>query len=226
MQTLKKGSPPNFKTTSIPKLRGTITDISCGREKSKMYAGSSHGQIFGYDGKKNFYEFTLPGEPYITAIALDEDQKTLWVGTQTQGLYRLQGDQYTHYDAANGLSGNHVLDVEIDKDKSIWVAIENQGLNQLKGDAWQKFTPENSDVLYWSVGNIKKDLQQGIWYLPHIEVRSHGLGYFNGEKGHVFNPAHDILDRPSSLAIDPDGSVWIGSWFDGLHHLEPERSLL
>ena len=85
---------------------------------------------------------------------------------------------------------------------------------------WRNHSPANSDVLYWNIGKIVSDPQTGVWYLPHEEERSVGLGYFDGRRGVTYNPPHQVLDRPSSLIVDHQGDVWVGTWFDGLYKLE------
>jgi len=85
---------------------------------------------------------------------------------------------------------------------------------------WRHFTPDNSQVLYWTSNHLKADPEKGIWYLPHDDVLSSGLGYFDGITGKSYNPPHKYLHAPSSLVVDPHGSVWMGTWFDGLYKLK------
>ena len=102
--------------------------------------------------------------------------------------------------------------------------MRGHGLLRLElGESWRRSSPENSEVLYWNVGHIVPDARAGVWYLPHSDERSRGLGYFDGSNGRAYNPPHQLLDKPSSIVIDDAGDIWIGTWFDGLYRLQRKK---
>ncbi len=74
--------------------------------------------------------------------------------------------------------------------------------------------------LYPFIGPIVEDPKKGIWYLPDEDTACKGLAYFDGQTNKLFNPPHAVLEKPSSLAVDGQGNVWIGTWFNGLYKLE------
>ncbi len=236
-QTLRTGAPPRFETVRVPGVDGAITDAAAGLDGSQVYLGTSRGRVVGFDGDRLFFDQSF-GSP-VTAVAFDRVRRTLWVGTERSGVCRVKANQVTRYGRGgdDGLAGGAVLDLAIDARGVVWAAVSGQGLfsavpcGQEAGagpgagpgpgaERWRNHSPGNSDVLYWNVGRIAADPQAGVWYLPHDEERSVGLGYFDGERGARYNPPHRILDRPSSLVVDPQGSVWVGTWFDGLYKLE------
>jgi ligand-binding sensor domain-containing protein len=145
------------------------------------------------------------------------------VGTQGDGLFLFQGNKQQQYDPSNSLVSNHILDLTLDQQGSLWVGLHGGGLMRYQQGNWEQFTPDNSDVQYWSIGHLAADPDQGIWYLPHDDVRSRGLGYFEGNRGRVFNPPHQILASPSSLLVEPSGVIWVGTWYDGLYKLAREN---
>lgn len=68
----------------------------------------------------------------ILAIELD-DQGSLWIGTSADGLYKYSVDgSIVHYTVANGLSGNRVADIHVDRERNLWFAT-NAGVAKLTG---------------------------------------------------------------------------------------------
>ncbi|MCP4296887.1 MAG: hypothetical protein GY786_14895, partial [Proteobacteria bacterium] len=217
----KAPSRPRFQSVRIPKATGAITDVTCGQKENHIYVGTSQGSIVGFDGINTFFNYDLGPEYKVSTLAYSKKTHELWVGTENNGLYLLDEEGIKqHYDGTEILASNQIDDIVVDHDTSVWVALNGNGLMRYKDRKWTHFTPENSDLLYWSLENLVADPKKGIWYLPHGDVRSRGLGLFDGESGKSFNPPHQILPNPSSLVVEPNGVVWIGSWFNGLYRLE------
>ena len=118
------------------------------------------------------------------------------------------------------MPANAVADLLIDKQGDLWIALYGNGLLKYRDEKFTSFSPENAGLLYWSIDHLTADPQKGIWYLPHDDVASKGLGYFDGENHQVFNPPHTVLPSPSSLVVEPSGIVWVGTWFNGLYRME------
>ena len=210
-----------FDTRVIPGASGAITAIECGPSPGQVYLGTSRGDLVGLDGGQVRFRSSLDGAPHITALAVERKTGTIWVGTKTHGLYEFQGGSQRRVGPASGVLDRHVTALAVDSAGALWVALYENGLVRRIGDQWTSFTPSNSMLPYWSVGQLAAGSAGGVWYIAHAEARSHGVGYFDGTLGRLHNPPHTILDRPSSLALDREGHVWIGTWFDGLYELEP-----
>ncbi len=209
-------------TVWVPNLTGSITDMTCGGETSQILVSSDEGKVVGFDGQETFLERSLPVKAHITALTYDKERDELWVGTQNNGLFLFAGNELRQYNPSNSLVSNQLIDLTLDQQGALWVGLRGGGLVRYQLGNWEQFTPENSDVQYWSVGKLAADPERGIWYLPHDEVRSRGLGYFDGNTGRVFNPPHQILASPSSLLVEPSGVIWVGTWYDGLYQLVRE----
>jgi tetratricopeptide (TPR) repeat protein len=87
----------------------------------------------------------------------------------------------------------------------------------------QALLSQLKNPVYAGIGSLEADRNGGIWYLPDSETPSRGLAHFNGRTHRLYNPPHETLDRPSSLAVNKNGDVWIGTWFRGLYKLERKR---
>jgi signal transduction histidine kinase/ligand-binding sensor domain-containing protein len=75
----------------------------------------------------SFISYVLPGFDGETiravALLLDRDQ-TLWVGTQSQGLYHIRDGHADHYGAAQGLTGDDVNSIYQDREGNLWITTD------------------------------------------------------------------------------------------------------
>ena len=210
-----------FETRVIPGASGAVTAMECGRSAGEVYVGTSRGDLVSLTAGAAPARWSLDGAPHITALAVDQNTGAVWVGTKDHGLYQIQGGSPRRVSLPSGAGDREVTALTVDSTGGLWVARYGKGLVRRSGDQWTSFTPENSALPDWSIGQLSAAPAGGVWYLVHPETRSRGVGYFDGTRGRLHNPPHTILDRPSSLALDPQGHVWIGTWFDGLYELEP-----
>jgi signal transduction histidine kinase/ligand-binding sensor domain-containing protein len=67
----------------------------------------------------------------IVALMVDADN-SLWVGTRTNGVYRIRGAKAEHFGGADGLSSETVLALYQDREGSVWVAT-SRGLDRFRG---------------------------------------------------------------------------------------------
>ena len=92
---------------------------------------------------------------YIVSLAVDA-QGIVWAGTWGGGLSRFDGKAWTQYTVTEGLPGNHVFMLHIDKTGQLWVGTNN-GLAKMKGDKFEVLTTEqglfNNTVFSMAVGD-------------------------------------------------------------------------
>jgi signal transduction histidine kinase/ligand-binding sensor domain-containing protein len=53
---------------------------------------------------------------------LFDSSNSLWVGTDSEGLYRIHGNTVEHFGTSDGLSGDHVTSLFEDEERNIWLA--------------------------------------------------------------------------------------------------------
>jgi signal transduction histidine kinase/ligand-binding sensor domain-containing protein len=53
---------------------------------------------------------------------LFDSSNSLWVGTNSEGLYRIYGKVVEHFGTSDGLSGDHVTSLAEDEERNVWVA--------------------------------------------------------------------------------------------------------
>src|SRR5882757_6740837 len=75
----------------------------------------------------SFTSYVVPGFDGATTRAapllLDRDQ-TLWVGTESQGLYHIHDGHADHYGAAQGLTGDRVNSIYEDREGNLWITTD------------------------------------------------------------------------------------------------------
>jgi signal transduction histidine kinase/ligand-binding sensor domain-containing protein len=79
----------------------------------------------------SFMSYVVPGFDGATvravALFLDRNQ-TLWVGTESQGLYHIHDGHADHYGAAQGLTGDRVNSIYEDREGNLWITTD-QGVD-------------------------------------------------------------------------------------------------
>jgi len=78
-----------------------------------------------YYSNGSLLSYVVPGfdGATIRAAALFVDRhQTLWVGTQSQGLYHIHDGHADHYGAAQGLTGDEVHSIYEDREGNLWIA--------------------------------------------------------------------------------------------------------
>ena len=75
---------------------------------------------------------------YIVSLEVDRDG-VVWAGTWGGGLSRFDGKTWKHYTTAEGLPGNHVFMLHIDRLGKMWVGT-NKGLARMEGEQFTVLT--------------------------------------------------------------------------------------
>jgi signal transduction histidine kinase/ligand-binding sensor domain-containing protein len=75
----------------------------------------------------SFMSYVVPGFDGATiraAILLLDRNQTLWVGTESQGLYHIHDGHADHYGAAQGLTGERVNSIYEDREGNLWITTD------------------------------------------------------------------------------------------------------
>jgi sugar lactone lactonase YvrE len=154
---------------------------------------------------------------YASTQIVFDDQNVLWLGTQSGGLWRYDGDVWTNYTTSNsGLTHNRVDALALDPWGRVWVG-SVLGVDCFDGNSWQQYTPDNSTLPSGIVYDISFDSdgigwfatyhnlsrwQNGVWQV--IPTSNSGFSY-----KHIQNQTQDAA-----------GTHWFANWsgldwFDG-----------
>ncbi|WP_240543592.1 two-component regulator propeller domain-containing protein [Spirosoma foliorum] len=194
---------------------------------------SGNPNRFGYIGYKSVSSNTIGSS---TVMALFQDtQKTIWVGTDNDGLYALSPGSATsvHYqpDTDGGPVPANIMAIYEDSRNNLWLGSYLSGLAKFdrktkKSSYISKLVDKNGDNVQ-RVFSIKEDSRQQLW----IATMGSGLFCLNLSSGNVKNfdaipsklPQSTKNQIPSNwincLLVSKDNKLFIGT-FDGLACLD------
>ena len=186
-----------------------------------LYAGTMAG-LSKFDGNRfvSFGKNEGLAEQWVTSLLKDK-KGNIWIGHWAGGISRLnkQTNNFENLQTQNLFNYKSVLKIKEDSSGKIWFAVESFGLFY--------FEHESKKIvqLKQSVG---KNISDFVIFGDHIIASSdHGLYFFTDAldrqkaKTKIFNLRNGLLtERLTSLALDRDSILWIGSADGGLTAIE------
>jgi len=161
-------------------------------------------------------------EPSMLSL-LQDRRGFMWIGTQSNGLYRYDGYRATKYHSKAGdsrtLPHDRVAALYEDGKGRLWAGTQN-GLARFNADSndFTTFLPANAPSNGRIIKAIVPDGKDGMWLATWG-----GLQHFDPASGKFTVYVHDPA-RPGSLggndlnalAVDDKGAVWAATWPGGL----------
>ena len=159
---------------------------------ASLWVGTDKGLV-RLKQRDNEVEFRRFGESFglgsqsITALAVEEKSKTLWVGTEGGGVSRLeitqQASTWKQWTATDGLLSDSVRAIALDPDGQPWVAQEG-GVSHWNGKTWEKLSFQGVDIRSVSVDkkrNVWIATDKGVWkYFPLAAQKKEAGGKIDG----------------------------------------------
>jgi signal transduction histidine kinase/ligand-binding sensor domain-containing protein len=186
--------------------------------------GPELGVRYYSNGKWSSYK--VPGFDGSTVSAEElyfDHQKTLWVGTMNNGLYRIHDGIADHYGYENGLSGNSAGPFFEDNEGNLWV-VTDRGLDLFR---------DTTIINFSSTEGIFGGAVTSIAALKSGPVWAGGVGALNVIDGNRVS----IIDRRNGLPgqfvqtifEDHAGGVWLGIdsklyYYEHGRFFEPKKS--
>ncbi|MFI4954866.1 MAG: two-component regulator propeller domain-containing protein [Gammaproteobacteria bacterium] len=150
---------------------------------------------------------------FITALAVDPVDGTLWVGTYDTGLYRydVKTEIWEHYEIPD-LTADYafVTSIAVSKNGEVWIGVWGEGAYHFANGIWTRYDPGNSELLTYFV-YIKAIEDNGrVWFwceestgqfsrtVSFYEPSNEWKAYLKGQIIH-------------SLTIDDTGVTWAQS---------------
>lgn len=169
----------------------------------------------------------------ITSVGTDT-AGNIWIGTRSNGLDLLEArdkprPRFTHFTAgSSNLSDNRIRDLVTDTVKNgMWICMEN-GIDFLdvtnrEFHPLREFTGE--DIRIGSMQTAILDSNYRLWAggdnLLIVDLKSQGKARYSIYGYKFDDPESLIKERVSSIFEAGDGSVYIGSQYNGLYRAEP-----
>ena len=116
---------------------------SIGGGKDGLWVGRQRGgltHLYSQGGKltaENFTQAQGLAQNSVYSIYQSRDG-TVWAGTLSRGVSKLQGGRITTYSAADGLASNTVNSILESSDGTMWFATPD-GLRSLSNGQWRKY---------------------------------------------------------------------------------------
>jgi len=159
-----------------------------------------------YSGGK-WSSYVVPGfdgRAAVSEVLFADRNHTLWVGTESGGLYHIHDGLADHYGSAQGLSGNIVGAIRQDGEGNIWVATD-RGIDEFRDLPVVTFSgseglvgPEVHSVLAMEDGSVWATNEGAIDIIRSSGISAITTG--NGLPGHSAGAAFK----------DSSGRVWLG----------------
>ncbi|MBI5197943.1 MAG: regulator [Nitrospirae bacterium] len=86
----------------------------------------------------------------------------LWFGTWGAGLSRFDGQKWKTYTTRDGLAGNFVTDLYVDKEGLLWATTEG-GVSIFDGKRWKRYTREEG-LVDDSIYTVTPDASGRLWF--------------------------------------------------------------
>jgi len=209
---------------------------------NNIWIAHSNGKIdILKNTEKNVFSFqrTKISEFPITAI-IESPDKTVWIGTQGDGLYHVKYEneiiyQISHYlkntKKLNGLNSNIVLSLMLENSKTLWIGTEDRGINilNIEKDAFSyiQHDPFNQSSLnHNSIWKIYKDQNGNIW----IGTYAYGLNFLAATKPFILTYKHQPGNRKSlshnivNSFVEKDANIWIATDGGGLNLFDRKKN--
>jgi len=198
---LNSGSPATY---SLVDANGHTWSISVGPHLSQTIQFQSSGQMAQL-GFTRFYE---------------DHEKNLWLGTEGQGLYRLQRQSIQVLSKDEGLGSGNIYPIFQDRDGAVWIGAWASGVARYAQGKFTNFTP--ADGLPSPLPTAIAQGQDGrIWVGSHGGLRILVGKHFELPPGPQLPPETLV----EAIYQDRAGILWFGtstglvSYRDGQQHL-------
>ena len=140
-------------------------------------------------------------------MALLEDQDgSVWVGTDGGGLERFHDGRFTHYGLNDGLRSKDVWALARDRDQSLWIGTLGGGLARYRNGRIESFTADDG-LRSEYILSLFEDREGSLW------IGSRGQGLSRIKNGSVRSY---LLPKNSSNEVNcvfqtRDGAIWVGT---------------
>ena len=178
---------------------------------------AAEDSLFRMQNGRPLLKAQVPKKGRLTAMLQDRNGQ-LWLGTENLGLFRLT-DRYglERMQADLELPGGRITEILEDTEGSIWVGT-NGGLFRLRETLFSNYgKPDGLSADY--IRTVMEDRKGRLWI-----GSSGGLDRMqaDGSIKPVALPSVASGNSASvlSLAEDPEGAVWVGTYADGLYRLD------
>jgi ligand-binding sensor domain-containing protein len=194
-------------------ITGSGNDLWLGRQRGGLtHLHYSHGSLTS----KSYTRANGLAQNSVYAVYASRDG-TIWSGTLSGGVSKLQNGHFTTYTTANGLASNTVSSIAEDADGTMWFGTPN-GLSAFSKNGWRTYATRDG-FSSPDVNSLLRDSNGVLWI-----GTAAGLAFLSNNQIHVPRTVPDSLHEPIfGIAEDKNGWLWIAT---ASHVLQVKRSSL
>ena len=201
--------------------------------RSSMLYDSARDRVWIAAGSLTFFD--LQSHDYVklqgdnvprgaTCMAFDMADN-LWVGTSTQGIYRLTGENWTGFTTEDGLSYDEILGIAVAPNSEVWAATRDRDYTQWAVDVFTdgSWHQEPFESEGWIVG-LASDQQHNIWALMQITWDPSFEAIRTAPDGIRTQWPLDVslTGLLHQMFVSPGGDVCITGYYGALRFVEDE----
>ena len=156
----------------------------------------------------SFVNYRVPGFDGETvravSLLLDRDQ-TLWVGTESEGLYHIRDGHADHYDSAQGLTGDDVNSIYQDREGNLWITTD-KGVDLFRDIPVVSFSSTEGLRGGSEVGAIIARNDNSVWAGLRgalAVIRPDSVSLITLADGHKIQNVYAMFE-------DHSGQIWLG----------------
>jgi hypothetical protein len=175
--------------------------------------------LYSFDGQKwtswadsvrRYGDLTGDGEVNIAALAVD-GYNVKWFGSSHDGVLSFDGKTWRHYTMEDGLSGNHINCIAVDRENIVWIGTGVIGIDSGITSYDRKTGKFKKNTEIFGAGlAIAVDDNNTKWVTSAAKTTT--LYSFDGATWKSYSPGWEAgLGGYVSIAIDRDGTKWLGS---------------
>jgi ligand-binding sensor domain-containing protein len=140
----------------------------------------------------------------VTSLFVDQ-KNGLWIGTSTQGVFRVQGDRTEHFGESDGLSSNSVQSIYQDEEGDVWV-VTSVGIDNFRDRSVSSYSMrEGLDAD--GAAAVLASRSGAVWVLSsYATVQKLENGRFSEFLPRPGMPVHHV----TTLFEDHLGRMWFG----------------
>jgi len=188
-------------------------------QKDQLWAGTENG-LARWNGE-DWRIYTTPDGFVARAIA-ENAEGDLWVGTESQGLYFFKDGKFLSYQKSpDGLPGNGISCLYLDRDGVLWVGTTGHGLARFYQGKWSRYSTDDG-LASNSIGYIIEDDEGFLWIGSNaglMRIPKNSLNGFVRGRGSII-PCRTYVEtdglptRECSIGSQPaacrtrDGRLW------------------
>jgi hypothetical protein len=199
----------------LSELDGWGTKCISSLSSGAIWVGTENGLFKLDNGIWEYVPIPVNNSPGSQiCVDMDTHEDTLWLATQTEGLWKFTPDtaiNYNHYNS--GLPFNWMRSVAVDTNGVVWMSCEGLkdqesgfGLTRFDGQTWTNYNVNNSTIGLEDILEMGIDGNNHLWMLGDSayfrrDYPGSDLVRFNGQIFDRFTTANSALLSDSVLGI-------------------------